>query len=101
MKSDHMRSRFEMIFAEPMIERISLLTSLSGEVEKIIVDVHGLTCQEAKQFIRNIVNVTKGICIVKVIHGYKHGTKIKEMLRKRFMNPYIKHIIGDNRADQL
>jgi len=95
MDIDYMHGRFEMIFTESMIDRMRLLTSLDGEVEKIIVDVHGLTCKEAERFINNIVNITRGCCVVEVIHGYRHGTRIKEMLRQRFRNPIIKEIVGD------
>lgn len=95
MNTDVMHGRFAIIFTESMIDRIRLLTSLEGEVEKIIVDVHGLTCKGAERFINNIVNVTRGCCTVEVIHGYQHGTRIKEMLRQKFKNPSIKEIVGD------
>lgn len=65
------------------------------EVKKIIVDVHGLSCSGARRFISNIVNVTLGECTVKVIHGYRHGTSIRQMLREKFLNPYISEIKAD------
>ena len=49
MKIDQMQCRFDMIFGKSMISRIMLLTSLDGEDEKIIVDVHGLSYREEEQ----------------------------------------------------
>ena len=79
--------RFCMIFTEATTARISLLTSPSGEVEKVVLDVHGLACREAMRFINNVVNLTGGKNTVEVIHGYRHGTKIKDSLRQYFSNP--------------
>ena len=97
MKADQMNDRFAMIFEKSMTTRIRLLTSPNGEVERITLDVHGLTCRKAKRFINNIINLTWGDCVVEVIHGYRHGTRIKDMLRQRFINPYIKRIVADQR----
>ena len=74
MKLDCMDKSFEMVFTKSLIMRINQLTSNSGEVARIIIDVHGLTCREAKRFINNVVNITKDTCDVEVIHGYRHGT---------------------------
>lgn len=95
MKQEHMTSRFRMVFTDSELNRMTLLTSLEREVEKIILDVHGMTYREAERFINNVVNMTRGTCVIEIIHGYRHGTTIKEMLRQRFLNPNIKHIIGD------
>ena len=80
---------FQMIFTEATMAKIRLLTSPAGEVEKVVLDVHGLTCREAIRFINNVVNLTRGESTVEVIHGYRRGTKIKDSLRQRFSNPKI------------
>lgn len=95
MKAEDLRTRLKMIYTESMIERIQVLSTLEGKIEKIIVDVHELSCQEARQFINNVINLSFGSCTVEVIHGYRHGTKIKEMIREKFLNPYIKLIVPD------
>lgn len=89
MNAKLMIDRFQMIFTEAITARINLLTSPLGEVEKAVLDVHGLTCREAMRFINNVVNLTKGACTVEVIHGYRHGTKIKDSLRQQFLNPRV------------
>ena len=95
MKLDCMDKSFEMVFTKSLIMRITKLTSNTGEVASIIIDVHGLTCKEAKRFINNVVNITRASCIVEVIHGYRHGTRIKDMLWKSYYNPNIRQIVAD------
>lgn len=95
MKAEDLRDRLKIIYTDSMIRRILVPSSHEGEIEKIIIDVHELSCKEAKQFISNVINISFGSFTVEVIHGYRHGTKIKDMLRKKFMNPYIKLIIPD------
>ena len=96
MNAKLMSERFQIIFAKTITNRIKLLTSPSGEVEKVILDVHGLTCKEALRSINNVIKLTKASCSVEVIHGYKHGSKIKDSLWQQFSNPKIR-IIPDHR----
>ena len=95
MKVDNVNRRSRMIFTDEQILRIRLISKVDYEVEKIIVDVYGLCCSGARRFISNIVNVTLGECTVKVIHGYRHGTSIRQMLREKFFNPHISKIRAD------
>ena len=95
MNIDYIHGRFRLIFTDAMIARIKPLTSHGGEVERIILDVHHLTSREAERFINNVVNITRGGCVIEVIHGYRHGTRIKNMLKHRFLNPNIKQITAD------
>lgn len=81
-------ARLKMIFSEDDIERITV----KNEVEKmlqVIVDVHGMKCRQAKRFINNIINVIRETFKLVVIHGYNHGTAIKDMLADNFSNPHI------------
>lgn len=90
MTHELLTARLQMLFTEETISRISLLTSSSGEVEKVVLDVHGLTCREAMRFVKNVANLSNGIGIVKVIHGYRGGTKIKDTLQHYFSNSKFK-----------
>ena len=49
-------------------------------VPEITCDVHGLSVLEARRMIRNIINITRVPVHLIVIHGYTHGTAIKDML---------------------
>lgn len=97
MNTGRLTARFETVFAEPMLERIRIAASPEGEAVKITIDVHGLTCREAKRFISNTVNLSGGCCITEIIHGYRQGTRIRDMIRNKFSNPHIRHIIADFR----
>ena len=59
--------------------RISLEKSENGE-QYICYDVHGLSKAKAKKNIKNIIAVIPDEFVLNIIHGYNHGTKIKEML---------------------
>lgn len=55
----------------------------------ITVDVHGLSCKEAYRLINNIINYANSSFGLVVIHGFNHGTAIKDMLANSFNNPNI------------
>jgi hypothetical protein len=59
--------------------RINISKNSHGD-PRIIYDAHGQTVREAKRNIENIVNVTRSPLHLEVIHGYNHGTAIKDML---------------------
>lgn len=64
---------------------------------EIIADVHGMKCYEAKRFINNIINIAHTRIKVTVVHGYNHGTAIKDMIRNGYENTHIRHIIPDKK----
>ena len=68
----------------------------SGE-DVVSVDVHGMKCWQAKQFINNIINLSNRPFHLTVIHGYNHGTAIKDMVRNHLDNKRIM----DRAADQF
>lgn len=63
----------------------------------MIVDVHGMKCPQAKRFINNIINVVRIVFRLIIIHGYNHGTAIKEMLAQNFSNNHIYEQFPDPR----
>lgn len=80
--------RLRMIFTKDELNRITVSVSAHHTLF-IMVDVHGLTCCEARRFINNIINVIQCPFQLEVIHGYTHGTAIKEMLATNFRNVRI------------
>ncbi|MCR5546546.1 MAG: hypothetical protein K6F30_08745 [Lachnospiraceae bacterium] len=70
--------RAELIFSKLELDRMVFYEYQHQEY--IRVDVHGLTCNQVKVFIKNIINVVRGAFELIIIHGYLHGTKIKEMI---------------------
>ena len=96
MKTNSLQDRLRIILSDAMLERIDIQTTAAQEIRFIVIDVHGLTCKEANRLINNIVIISKGTCAIEVIHGYRHGTKIKDMLRAKKHNTYIKTVVADS-----
>lgn len=56
---------------------------LNIEESIITIDVHGLDCEEMERLIIFISSLLRGIGFsLVIIHGYNHGTVLKEALRK-------------------
>ena len=91
MNQDEIEYRFRCIFSVNYFNRISLASDSRGQITLITIDVHGLTCREARRFISNTGILTKGYFPVRIIHGYRHGTAIRDMLRKESINSHIHH----------
>lgn len=54
------------------------------------VDLHNLTKEEAKiELIYELENVDLDICSLVVVHGFKHGTTIKNLVRDEFNHKRI------------
>nr|WP_288732068.1 hypothetical protein [uncultured Anaerobutyricum sp.] len=83
-------NRFKMIFTNSEIERISF-DMKDENIETIKVDVHGLKCASAKRFINNIINLIMDAFKLIVIHGFNHGTAIRDMLRGNFFNHKVEN----------
>lgn len=74
-----MNAKMKMIFTKEEIARIT--EKIQGDVHMLTVDVHGLKVKEAKRFLNNLIAVNSEAYDIRVIHGYNHGTAIKEMVR--------------------
>ena len=59
--------------------RLQAKAGIHGNPE-ITYDAHGQTVLEARRTIRNIVNISRIPIDLYVIHGFNHGTAIKDML---------------------
>ena len=80
--------RFSKVFTKEEMGRITGCTN--ADVGNYIrVDVHGLTKPAAKRFINNIINIIRDAFGLLIVHGFRHGTVIKEMLRSEFWNPKV------------
>ena len=85
-----LEEKFKMVLSPTEINRLKIKTNCSNdEGINIEVDVHGLTCKQAKRFIKNIINLGNTAFLLKIIHGYNHGTAIKEMLSTNFYNSHV------------
>ena len=82
------RTRLKMVLTQSEMNRIKISESRSGKI-RITADVHGMKCYEARRFINNIINIVRIAFQLVIIHGYNHGTAIKEMLAQNFSNDHI------------
>lgn len=48
----------------------------SVQVQTVYIDLHGLTCKEARVFLSNVINLIDRPANIKVIHGYRRGTAL-------------------------
>lgn len=53
-------------------------------------DVHGQSIPEAKRNITNIINASRIPFSLEIVHGYRHGSAIKEMIANELNNKKIK-----------
>ncbi len=87
--------RLGLIFSNDELNRIQVVESL--DVLRITADVHGMKCYEAKRFINNIINIVRTAFQLVIIHGYNHGTAIKDMLAVNFKNIHVSRRFEDPR----
>jgi len=78
-------ARFMMVLCKDDMDRIKF----SGENE-LTVDLHGLGAKASIILLNNIINLNRASCDIKVIHGFNHGTALKDVVNSRFFNPRIK-----------
>lgn len=90
---ENIRLKLSLILTQENMNRLDFHEK-EGE---IIVDVHGMKCCEAKRFINNIINISMRKVKITVIHGYNHGTAIRDMIRNGYQNSHIKYVIPDER----
>ncbi len=90
------RTRLRMVLTQSEMNRIIISESRSGKI-RITADVHGMKCYEARRFINNIINIVRTAFQLVIIHGYNHGTAIKEMLAQNFSNDHIYEQFPDPR----
>lgn len=56
----------------------------------MVVDLHGMTKEEAKaQLIYALGSYDVDIRCLVIVHGYHHGTVIKNLVKKEFTHPKI------------
>ena len=71
--------KIKMIETEDVIKSIHVVGT--GKTQKLIFDAHGFTARKAKSTINNLIALNKDGFTMEVIHGYNHGTVIKEIVK--------------------
>ena len=82
------RNKLNTFLSVTDYRRLTLIES-NTRITKIIVDVHGMKCFEVRRFINNIISIVNSDFKLDIIHGYNHGTAIKDMLANNYNNSHI------------
>lgn len=72
-------SRMTWIWTDEELNRFTFLNGIGAKLY-ICVDVHGLACREARRMIQNLMLLIREGFDLRIIHGYRHGCAIKDML---------------------
>ncbi|SDW78959.1 hypothetical protein SAMN05216391_11767 [Lachnospiraceae bacterium KHCPX20] len=83
MKKNSVEERIGCIFTGEQVSRIHIEED-HDVVTEVEADVHGMSCSEARLFLHNLIALLRFPFKLIVIHGYVHGTAIKEMLYRSF-----------------
>lgn len=81
----------ETIFTKEELTRIT--KDVGTYPQTITVDVHGMSCQDALRFVKNIVALHfRDSFNLIVIHGYNGGTAIKETITDHKISARVRNV---------
>lgn len=69
-----MEERLELVLKKEQLSRIRF------EQAELTVDLHGMCQSECRWLVRTMIAIIFTDFQLNLIHGYNHGTKLKEML---------------------
>ena len=68
----------------------------------LMVDLHEMTRVNAMRLLKNIIALNfREAFVMKVIHGYHHGTALKEMVRNEHISDRVSSIEGCPRNEGM
>ena len=85
-----MEERIKLVLPGKDIERLDF--SLT---DVVTVDVHGLSLNNTIRLLKNITCICRQSFTLRIIHGFNHGTKLKEAVRREGMFSRSYKIIPD------
>ena len=60
----------------------------------VTADLHGVYQRDARDILAGwLNNAPANVTELRVIHGYQHGTALRDMIRKEFSHPRVKSIL--------
>ena len=74
------RNMEELIFTKEELTRLEKYVDKKGH-KCIQVDLHGCTADQTRKFLKNLINCQRDNVNLKIIHGYKHGTVLRDIIR--------------------
>ena len=91
-----MNENIKMILTKDELRRIK--TKIKDGKPEITVNVHNMHVKEAQRLLKNLIAIDRKCEELHVIHGYNHGTAIKDMIAADLTSPRIisKSVRKDN-----
>lgn len=91
-----MNENIKMILTKDELRRVKARIK-NGKAE-ITVNVHNMHVKEAQRLLKNLIAVDRKCEEMHVIHGFNHGTAIKDMIASDLVSPRIisKSVRRDN-----
>ncbi len=87
-------NRIKMILGPDVLNNIHTANG-KNNTEILVFDVHGYSVKKAKREINNIIALNRSGCQLRIVHGYNHGTAIKDMLNsEEFNNKKVLRKVG-------
>ncbi len=83
-----MSEKIMFLFSKEDVLRISEKMIKGRKI--IFVDMHGMKAKVAKKFLNNLISLNTEGYDMCIIHGYNHGTAIKEIVYNELSNDRIK-----------
>lgn len=66
------------------------------------IDIHGLSCPEAKKTLEKFLSSCPPGCHVRVIHGFHAGNTLQKMVRHQLKHPRIlRKILTSNQGETI
>lgn len=82
--------REELIFTKEELNRIKKMYHASKGIT-VTADIHGMDRYQAKRFLKNLIAINREPFNLNVIHGYNHGTVLKDMIQSENLSDRVYH----------
>lgn len=79
MSCEQLMGNMKMVLSGDDLQRITVKQVESG-LAYIDLELHGLTRRQAERLVKNVININRGEFVLNLIHGFNHGTVLKEMI---------------------
>ena len=88
MGCEQMMQRMTFLINGDNLWRVNISHDEDG-TPVVQIDLHQMTCKEARKTLFNIIAMYRFEFKLDVIHGYNHGTAIRDMIRGDFDNQRV------------
>lgn len=79
MSSEQVSNNMKWLMLGNKVRGYSVSASEEG-MPIVTLDLHGLTGKHARKVLQNVININRGEFVLSLIHGFNHGTVLKEMI---------------------